>query len=110
MKPFDLEAAKAGVPICTLAGRPLTFIIARPPADKEARDVVIVETPGGTLIRYAPEHLCMAPTKVVKYCCKFVYDPDNLSSDLHDTKEQALAAMGKVPAANFALCTVTWEA
>ncbi len=56
MKPFDLEAAKAGAPIVTRDGRPAKFIAHVAEAHPNQRLLVLV---GGAVCRHFEEGRCM---------------------------------------------------
>jgi hypothetical protein len=57
LKPFDLEAAKAGKSICFPCGEPLRFIGVHSEGD------IVFERENGVIGTYAPAHFRMAPTK-----------------------------------------------
>lgn len=60
MKPFDLEAAKRGEPICTRSGRPIKFITYVPEAHQNSQLVVL---DGATLyVYYADGRYCAEST------------------------------------------------
>lgn len=68
-KPFDLEAAKAGAPVMTRAGRPARILAFDLKADDECPIVVAIETDDGK-------------SEVVRTYTKYGYAVDEYDDDL----------------------------
>jgi hypothetical protein len=62
MKPFDLEAAKAGKPIMSLGGVPYTFV-----GMSVSGDVVVESVSHGKVFKLAPDYLYMIEEKKTYY-------------------------------------------
>lgn len=95
MKPFDLEAAKAGAPLVTRDGRPAKFIAHVGEAQPSQRLVVLID--GGVYTKFesgkyssSPAHvsendLFMAPVKRTVWVNLYAYR----TAVWHDTEEEA---------------------
>ena len=98
MKPFDLEAAKRGEPICDRNGNPVRFIAHVPEATTPpAKRVIVLALNGAISLHYengtytltdCDYDLFMATKKVKRERWVNIYSK-NLEDCLHLTKEQA---------------------
>ncbi len=93
MKPFDLEAAKAGAPLVTRDGRPAKFIAHVAEAQPSQRLLVLID--GGVYAKFesgkylnSPAHdLFMAPVKrtvwvnLYGYCGATWFDTEKVADD-----------------------------
>ena len=73
MKPFDLEAAKRGEPICLISLSANTTIPVRFVGTRSDGRVVIETTDGGSTYTYDAEALVMAPNRVTLYVVTWWY-------------------------------------
>ena len=101
MKPFDLPAAKAGVPICSAKGHPRIFVTHLPLAKKDQR--VVVMTGGGSVYTCSEDgvflnnsgitdrDLFMAPTKRTVWANLYA----DSSCFWHETEKEANMVAGR---------------
>ena len=106
MKPFDLEAAKRGEPICDRAGNPVRFIAHVPEATNPGKRVIVLTLNGAISLhyengRYTPSDcdygLFMATKKVKREGWINVYSR-RPNDAMHPSKEKADigAARGRI--------------
>ena len=97
MKPFDLEAAKRGEPICDRAGNPVRFIAHVPEAANPSERVIVLALNGAISLHYengtyalsdCDYDLFMATKKVKRERWVNIYS-ENTEDCFHMTKEQA---------------------
>ena len=97
MKPFDLEAAKRGEPICDRAGNPVRFIAHVPEATNPGKRVIVLTLDGAISLHYengayalsdCDYDLFMATKRVKRERRVNIYS-ENLEDYLHLTEEQA---------------------
>ena len=101
MKPFDLEAAKRGEPICDRAGNPVRFIAHVHEATNPGKRVIVLTLNGAISLHYengtyalsdcdsdCDYDLFMATKKVKRERWVNIYS-ENLEDCLHLTKEKA---------------------